>query len=76
MRETARTLFGDSVADRCGLVWDLDDEGEIKTLWKRSGHPGFWFMGGSLLAARINSKYLALQIQSIEMGLTPKVPVA
>ena len=76
MRETARTLFGDSVADRCGLVWDLDDEGEIKTLWKRSGHPGFWFMGGALLAARINSKYLALQIQSIEMGLSPKDPIA
>ncbi len=71
MREMARTLFGDSVADRCTSVWDLDEEGEIKTLWRRSGHPGFWFMGGSLLAARIYSKYLALQIQSIESGLCP-----
>ena len=72
MRETARRLFGDSVADVCGLVWDLDDEGEIKTLWRRSGHPQFWFMGGSLLAARINSRFLALQILGQETGATPR----
>ncbi|CAB4849908.1 unannotated protein [freshwater metagenome] len=66
MRETARDLFGDAVADRCGDVWDLDDEGELKTIWRQSGHPRFWFMGGSLLAARVHSKYLALQILGME----------
>ena len=77
MRETARRLFGDAVADRCGLVWDMDDEGEIKTIWRPSGHPNFWFMGGTLLAARIYSKYLALQILGREIAVIPDaVPLA
>ena len=71
MRETARRLFGDSVAGPCGMVWDLDDEGELKTIWRRSGHPNFWYMGGSLLAARIYSKYLALQILGQEIAPAP-----
>jgi cation diffusion facilitator CzcD-associated flavoprotein CzcO len=69
MRDRARTLFGDSVADRCSEVWGLDDEGEIRGLYRPSGHPNFWFMGGPLLGARIYSKYLALQILGTELGL-------
>jgi len=69
MRETARRLFGDEVGDRVKDVWDMDEEGEINTLWRDSGHPGFWFMGGPLVMARIFSRYLALQIKAIEEGL-------
>jgi cation diffusion facilitator CzcD-associated flavoprotein CzcO len=69
MRETARRLFGDELAGRVTPVWDLDEEGEINTLWRNSGHPGFWFMGGPLVMARIYSRYLALQIKAIEEGL-------
>ena len=49
MRETARRLFGDEVGDRVKSVWDMDEEGEINTLWRDSGHPAFWFMGGPLV---------------------------
>lgn len=70
MRETARRIFGDKIADRCGLVWDLDDEGEMNTIWRKSGHPGFWFMGGPLASARIYSKYLALQIKAALLDVT------
>jgi putative flavoprotein involved in K+ transport len=69
MREGARAIFGDRVADRCGLVWGLDDEGELRTIWRRSGHPGFWFMGGNLHQCRHYSKFLALQIKASEEGL-------
>jgi cation diffusion facilitator CzcD-associated flavoprotein CzcO len=62
MRESARRIFGDAVADRCSDVWGLDAEGELRSIWRPSGHPGFWFMGGSLSYARIFSRYLALQI--------------
>jgi putative flavoprotein involved in K+ transport len=69
MRDRARQLFGDAVADRCGEVWGLDDEGELRTIWRRSGHPGFWFMGGNMHQARHYSKFLALQIAAEEHGV-------
>lgn len=34
-----------------------------------SGHEGFWFMGGNLALARTYSKFLALQIKAMELGL-------
>lgn len=69
MRETARRLFGDAVADRCNPVWGIDEEGELNTVWRPSGHPHFWFMGGSLQLARVYSRYLALQIRAELSGL-------
>ena len=69
MRESARQLLGDEVADRCSPVWGLDDEGELRTIWRRSGHERFWFMGGNLQQARTYSKFLALQIKADEENL-------
>jgi cation diffusion facilitator CzcD-associated flavoprotein CzcO len=69
MRESARALLGDKVADRLGVVWGLDEEGEIRSMWRRSGHPGLWFMGGNLHQCRHYSKALALQIKAIEEDL-------
>ncbi|HEX4305881.1 MAG TPA: NAD(P)/FAD-dependent oxidoreductase [Solirubrobacterales bacterium] len=69
MRESARAIFGDAVADRCGDVWGLDEEGELRSIWRPSGHPGFWFTGGNLLNARIFSRYLALQIAAALEGI-------
>lgn len=42
MRTEARSIFGDQVADRVGDVWGLNAEGEFRTMWQYSGHPGFW----------------------------------
>ncbi|KAK9453468.1 hypothetical protein V1511DRAFT_504833 [Dipodascopsis uninucleata] len=72
MRETGRKIFGDKVADRCRDVWGLDDEGELRTMWRDSGHPGFWFHGGNLSHCRFYSKLLALQILAEEKGLKPR----
>ena len=69
MRESARQLLGDAVADRCSPVWGLDDEGELRTIWRRSGHDRLWFMGGNLQQARTYSKFLALQIKADEENL-------
>jgi cation diffusion facilitator CzcD-associated flavoprotein CzcO len=62
MRETARRLFGDEVADRLPLVLGIGEDGEIGGLYRRTGHPAFWYMGGPLAWVRIYSKHLALQI--------------
>ena len=69
MRDTARKIFGDELGDRVKDVWGLDDEGEIRTMWRRSGHPGFWFFGGNLALCRWYSRLLAMQIKGLELGL-------
>jgi cation diffusion facilitator CzcD-associated flavoprotein CzcO len=68
MKETARRIFGDEVADRLNPVWGLDEEGEFKTMWRHSGHPNFWYMGGNLAMSRYYSKRLALKIVAQERG--------
>ena len=62
MAETARSLLGDEIADRCGPVWGLDPEGELRGVWRRTGQPGLWFMGGNLAMARFYGRFLALQL--------------
>jgi cation diffusion facilitator CzcD-associated flavoprotein CzcO len=69
MRTTARKLFGDALADRVGDVWGLDAAGELRGVWRRSGHPGFWFVGGNLAICRVFSRFWALQIKALEEGL-------
>ncbi|BCS21152.1 flavin-containing monooxygenase [Aspergillus puulaauensis] len=69
MRTQTRIIFGDEIADRVNSVWGLDEEGEPRTIWRRSGHPGFWFMGGNLALCRYYSQLLALQILAVERGL-------
>ncbi|KAK5690159.1 hypothetical protein LTR17_026016 [Elasticomyces elasticus] len=68
MHTTAKKVFGTAVSDRCKDVWDLDEEGEVNAMWRPSGHPNFWFMGGSLALCRTYSRFLALQIVATEAG--------
>ena len=69
MKDTAKNIFGESVASKLKDVWGLDEEGELKSVWRRSGHPGFWFVAGNLALSRYYSRLLALQIKAIEEGL-------
>ncbi|KAI0204251.1 hypothetical protein F4808DRAFT_448905 [Astrocystis sublimbata] len=69
MRSQTRLMFGDEVADKVGDVWGFNEEGELRTIWQRSGHQGFWFHGGNLAMCRYYSKLLALQIKGLEAGL-------
>jgi len=69
MRSQARIIFGDEVADRVGDVWGFNAEGEFRTMWQKSGHPGLWFMGGNLALSRYYSRILALQIKGVEEGV-------
>ena len=69
MKDVTRKIFGDEVAEKVKDVWGLDEEGEIRTLWRKSGHPGFWLMAGNLALCRWYSRQLALQIKAIEVGL-------
>ena len=69
MRDTIRPIVGDEVADGLTTVWGLDDQGEIKGVFRPSGHPRLWFMAGGFQQSRYGSKLLALQIKAVEEGL-------
>ncbi|KAL2807921.1 hypothetical protein BJX63DRAFT_439784 [Aspergillus granulosus] len=70
MRTQTRRLFGDETADAVGDVWGFDTHGEMRGIWRPSGHPGLWFMGGNLAISRYYSKILGLQIKAAEIGLS------
>jgi cation diffusion facilitator CzcD-associated flavoprotein CzcO len=67
-----RKLFGDEITERIGPIWGFGDGHELRNMYTRTGQPGLWFIAGSLAQCRINSKYLALQIKAIEVGLLPR----
>jgi cation diffusion facilitator CzcD-associated flavoprotein CzcO len=67
-----RKLFGDEVAGRVGPIWDFGENQELRNMYVRTAQPGLWFIAGSLAQSRINSKYLALQIKAVEVGLLPR----
>ncbi len=68
--EFVRRLLGDEIADRVGQIWGIDDDmQELANVWHRTPQQGLWFMAGSFAQCRINSRYLALQIQADVLGL-------
>ena len=70
-------LFGEDVAARVGPIWGFGDDGELRNMFKRTAHPGLWFIAGSFAQCRIYSKYLGLQIKACELGLlSPVMPAA
>jgi hypothetical protein len=71
MQETIRRMLGDQVADRVGPVWGFDEEFNVRNMWTRTAQPGLWIMGGAILEARLNSRFLALEIKASLEGLMP-----
>lgn len=69
MRTQTQTIFGGELASKLNDVWGYNDEGEMRTMWQDSGHPGFYYHGGNLAICRFYSKLLALQIKGLEEGL-------
>jgi putative flavoprotein involved in K+ transport len=68
-RELVRRALGDEMAERIGPVWGIGEDGELNNMFKRTPQQGVWFIAGGLSQCRINSKYLALQIKAMELGL-------
>ncbi len=68
-QEVVRLCLGDATADRVGPVWDFDEGGELRNMWRQTAQPGLWFTAGSLAQCRIYSRYLAIQIKAREESL-------
>jgi len=67
--ELVRRTLGRAVAEKIGPVWGIGTDGEIRNMYMRTPQQGAWFMAGSLPQCRIKSKWLALQIKAVELGL-------
>ena len=70
-RGVAADVIG-GLAGRLEPTWGIDEEGEIRGMWKRSGVEGFWVMGGYTQQHRWHSRTLALQIKAELEGLLPE----
>ena len=57
------------MAERIGPVWGFGADGELSNMFKRTPQAGLWFIAGSLAQCRIYSKYMALQIKAMELGM-------
>ena len=70
MRTVTEAVFGDQVASKVPNVWGYDEEGEMRVIWRQSGHPGLWLHGGNLALCRYFSRIVALQIKAQLEGLS------
>jgi len=74
--ELVRRTLGPDIADRVGPVWGIGADGELRNMYTRTPQRGLWFMAGSLPQCRIKSKWLALQIKAVELGLLDPIRTA
>lgn len=68
-KELVRRSLGDAMAEKIGEVWGIGANGDLNNMYKRTPQEGVWFIAGGIGQCRINSKYLALQIKAMELGL-------
>ncbi|KAA6408835.1 MAG: dimethylaniline monooxygenase (N-oxide forming) [Lasallia pustulata] len=68
MRKEIAPIVGEEIAEQLEEFWGVDQEGEILGAFKPSGHPGLWYMGGSVGQARYMSRFVALQVQADVLG--------
>ena len=68
-KELVHRALGEEIADHIGPVWGIGEDGELNNMFRRTPQEGLWFIAGGLAQVRINSKYMALQIKAMELGL-------
>jgi len=58
---TFREIFGDEVGDKLKPLFGLDEEGEVRGLWRDTGVPRLYQMFGNFALCRFYSKHIALR---------------
>lgn len=72
MNGDKQILGAREIASRLDGTWGIDEEGEIRGMWKRhSRMDNFWIMGGFTSQHRWFSRTLALQIKAKLEGVLP-----
>lgn len=69
-----RGVIADIIGDKYKLegVWGLDKEGEIRGVFRPTGHDNIWQMGGELYCMRYYGQFLAMQIAALLAGVRPE----
>ncbi|KAK0482498.1 hypothetical protein IW261DRAFT_1034356 [Armillaria novae-zelandiae] len=62
MKTTAVKILGPK-PERMKAVWGLDSEGKLNGIYRHSGHPGIYAMGGNRVHVRFWSKRLRIKVQ-------------
>jgi len=57
------------MAAKIGQVWGIGPNGDLNNMYKHTAQQGARFIAAGIGQCRIHSKYLALQIKAMELGL-------
>jgi len=63
-----------AVGERFGKVYGRAEDGEYANTWRRSAQPGLWFGTGFIRMSRFYTRFMALLIKAIEVGIEPVDP--
>lgn len=67
--------LGAEIAERVGPIWGFDENHAMRNMWQRTAQESLWIMGGTLIDARLYSRFLAVQIVADLRGVKlPGVP--
>lgn len=45
-RDPIRKIVGEELGTKLAPIWGLDNEGELRSVWKENGAPNLWIMMG------------------------------
>lgn len=73
-KKDTRGVIADIIGDDYKLegVWGLDKEGEIRGVFRPTGHDHVWQMGGELYCMRYYGQWLAMQLAALLAGVRPE----
>jgi hypothetical protein len=57
-----KQMLGEKIAERVGPIWGFDEYYNMRGMWQKTDQPGLWITGGTLIDARLYSRFLAVQI--------------
>lgn len=69
--DSVRATLGEKIANQCGPIWGIDEEGEFKTAYRETGVKNLWVFVGYLPYTRFHSKLLALRLKALQEGISP-----
>ncbi|KAL4987126.1 hypothetical protein BDW68DRAFT_178186 [Aspergillus falconensis] len=66
-----RATLGDKIADQCGTILGIDEEGEFRTAYRETGMPNLWLMVGYLPYTRFHSRLFAMRVKALKERISP-----
>ncbi|KAM0420354.1 hypothetical protein ACHAPT_011896 [Fusarium lateritium] len=67
--DSVRGALGGKIAEQCGPIWGIDEEGEFKTAYRDTGVPNLWVLAGYLPYTRYHSKLLDMRLKALKEGV-------